>query len=196
MRVALEELDFGHERALAKVCRECELWKIPFTFVPDPDEVRSYIDQAVQSRSRRLAYAYVIRVKNPDRVVGTTRFQEIDLRHRRLQIGSTWICPSWQGTFVNSESKYLMLRFAFEALQLLRVEFITDVLNERSRRALVNLGAREEGILRKHMVMKDGRVRDSAVFSITDAEWPECKAHLWKRIKRRHDFVWREATPA
>ncbi len=105
----------------------------------------------------------------------------MDPPNRHVEIGSTWIAPEWQRTAVNTEAKYLMLRHAFENWNCLRVELKTDALNHRSRKAILRLGAREEGTFRKHMVTATGRVRDSVYFSIVDTEWPEIKLKLEHR---------------
>lgn len=111
-------------------------------------------------------------------VIGSSSYFAADAAHRRVEIGGTWVTPARQRTAVNTEAKYLMLRHAFEELGCLRVEFKTDRLNETSRRALERIGAVEEGIFRNHMVMPDGRVRDSVYYSIVDREWPAVKAKL------------------
>ena len=107
-----------------------------------------------------------------------TRLANADATHRRVEIGWTWIARPWQRTAINTEAKYLMLRHAFEALGCLRVELKTDALNQRSRNAILRIGAREEGVLRKHMITEGGRVRDTVYFSVTDDEWPAVKARL------------------
>jgi RimJ/RimL family protein N-acetyltransferase len=112
------------------------------------------------------------------RVIGSTRFMNIDRVNRRVEIGSTWIVPAWQRTAVNTEAKYLMLRQAFEAWKCMRVELKTDARNQRSRNAILRLGAKEEGTLRRHLITWTGRVRDTVYFSILDSEWPEVKGRL------------------
>ena len=109
----------------------------------------------------------------------------IDRANRRVEIGSTWIAPAWQRTSINTEAKYLMLRHAFEVWNCIRVELKTDALNEKSRNAILRLGAKEEGILRKHVVTWTGRVRDTVYFSILDTEWLLVKAGLEARMRRR-----------
>jgi RimJ/RimL family protein N-acetyltransferase len=113
-----------------------------------------------------------------DQPVGSTSYLNIDLRHRRVEIGGTWITPAWQRSAINTEAKYLQLRHAFETLSCMRVEFKTDSLNTKSRQAIARLGATEEGIFRNHMVMPGGRIRHSVYFSIINDEWPQIKAHL------------------
>jgi RimJ/RimL family protein N-acetyltransferase len=116
------------------------------------------------------------------RIVGSTRFGNIDRENRHTEIGWTWIAPAWQRTAVNTEAKLLMLRHAFEEWKCIRVELKTDVLNERSRSAIVRLGAREEGVFRKHLIARGGRVRDSIFYSIIDEEWPSVRERLERRL--------------
>src|SRR5499427_10311348 len=116
------------------------------------------------------------------RTIGSTRFMNIDRVNKRVEIGSTWVAPAWQRTAVNTEAKYLMLRHAFEVWNCLRVELKTDSMNLRSREAILRLGAKQEGTLRKHMLTWNGRQRDSVYFSILDTEWPAVKARLEARL--------------
>jgi N-acetyltransferase len=134
-----------------------------------------------QARGLTVPFATVERASNV--VVGTTRFMNMDLRNCKVEIGSTWIAPRWQRTLVNTEAKYLMLCHAFEVWKCLRVELKTDALNQRSRQAILRLGARAEGTLRKHMLTHDGRQRDSIYFSILDTEWPEVKTSLESKLR-------------
>jgi RimJ/RimL family protein N-acetyltransferase len=116
------------------------------------------------------------------RAIGSTRFMNIDRTNRRVEIGSTWIAPAWQRTAVNTEAKYLMLRHAFEVWGCVRVELKTDALNQKSRNAILRLGAQEEGTLRRHLVTSTGRVRDTVYFSILDNEWPAVRAKLKAKL--------------
>jgi RimJ/RimL family protein N-acetyltransferase len=115
--------------------------------------------------------------------VGSTRFFHIDRDHRRVEIGYTWLAASAQKSEVNTESKLLMLTHAFERWNCIRVEFVTDVLNIQSRTAILRLGAKQEGVLRNHMIMPGGRYRDSVCFSIIEVEWPEIKSRLEARLE-------------
>jgi RimJ/RimL family protein N-acetyltransferase len=115
-------------------------------------------------------------------VIGGTRFMNIEPAHRRVEIGFTWIGRPWQRTAVNTEAKYLMLRHAFETWNCIRVELKTDVLNRKSRDAIVRIGATEEGILRRHIIAATGRIRDTVYYSILDSEWPRVKAELEKKL--------------
>ena len=117
--------------------------------------------------------------------IGSTRFMSIEPKHKRVEIGATFVTPARQRTPVNTEAKYLMLRYAFETLGRIRVEFKADSLNEKSRTALLRIGAKPEGIFRNHMIADSGRIRHSAYFSIIEGEWPDVKARL-ERMMREH----------
>lgn len=134
-----------------------------------------------QERGESVAFATVDR--GSGQVIGSTRFMNIDRANRRVEIGSTWIVPAWQRTGANTEAKYLMLRHAFEGWNCFRVELKTDALNLKSRNAILRIGAKEEGTLRRHVVTWTGRVRDSVYFSILDSEWPSVKTTLEQKLK-------------
>jgi len=134
-----------------------------------------------QERGESVAFATVELASG--KVIGSTRFMNIDRANRRVEIGSTWIIPAWQRTTVNTEAKFLMLRHAFEEWRCIRVELKTDALNQKSRNAIGRIGAKEEGTLRKHLITWTGRVRDSVYFSILDTEWPEVRARLEQKLR-------------
>jgi len=177
-RVALEPLSAAHLPGLAAAVSDGELWKLPFTFVPHPDEVPGFLEWARARYDAQLERQFVTVDIATASIVGSTRFMNIDRKHRRLEIGFTFIAESWQRTCVNTEAKYLMLRHAFEAWGCNRVELITDALNLQSRRAIKRIGATEEGILRSHMIMRDGRLRDSVLSSVVKADWPRVRQGL------------------
>src|ERR1700680_3992162 len=135
---------------------------------------------AEQERGESVVFATIER--SSEKVIGSTRFMNIDRINRRVEIGSTWIAPAWQRTAVNTEAKYLMLRHAFEVWKCFRVELKTDAQNQRSRNAILRIGAKEEGTLRRHVITWTGRVRDSVYFSILDNEWPEVRQRLEKKL--------------
>jgi N-acetyltransferase len=145
-----------------------------------PEDFERLVEKALaeQERGESVVFATVERASG--RVIGSTRFMNIDRVNRRVEIGSTWIAPAWHRTAVNTEAKYLMLRHAFEVWQCMRVELKTDALNRRSRNAILRLGAKEEGTLRKHLITWTGRVRDTVYFSILDTEWAEVGRRLEK----------------
>ncbi len=137
---------------------------------------------AEQERGESVVFATVER--SSGMVIGSTRFMNIDRANRRVEIGTTWIAPAWQRTAVNTGAKYLMLRHAFEVWGCIRVELKTDALNQKSRNAILRIGAKEEGTLRRHVITWTGRARDSVYFSILDDEWPAVKARLEGKLAK------------
>lgn len=181
-RVRLETLTAEHLPGLAAAIADGALWELPVTMVPHPDGLPEFLAKAEAAFvvGRELAFATIDIASGA--IVGSTRFRAMDAAHKRAEIGFTFISKSWQRSHVNTEAKYLMLQHAFEHWGCNRVELLTDFLNATSRTAIARLGAREEGVLRGHMVMRDGRVRDSVVFSIIAAEWADVKRDLAARI--------------
>lgn len=175
----------SHAGPLVAAAAEGELWRSTVTVIPSRDTVDEYLAAAFagQTSGRELAFAIVN--KASDQVVGTTRFYDIEGIDRRVPIGYTWLALGAQRSPINTEAKLLLLTHAFEVWEFVRVELITDVLNEQSRVAILRLGAKEEGVLRSHMVMPDGRIRDSVVFSIIAAEWREVKERLAAKLERK-----------
>jgi len=149
------------------------------------EDFRAFNRHVRDEQKRGLTAPFATFERSSGQIAGTTRFMNMDLANRKVEIGSTWIAPAWQRTAVNTEAKYLMLRHAFESWNCLRVELKTDSLNQRSRQAILRLGAKEEGTLRKHMLTWNGRQRDSVYFSILDTEWPEVKARLESKMGTR-----------
>lgn len=176
--VRLEPLSPTHEESLIAAASDGELWNSTVTIVPDQTNMAAYIAEALHGQAQGIQFPFVIVQKSSGQIVGSTRFYNIDQNNRGVEIGYTWLAASAQRTSVNTETKLLLLTHAFEVWKCIRVAFITDVLNHQSRTAIVRLGAREEGILRNHMIMPNGRVRDSVSLSIIESEWPEVKARL------------------
>src|SRR5215467_6132074 len=137
--------------------------------------MQAYIETALKERDSGSAIPFVQVERASGRVVGSTRYANIDRQHHRLEIGWTWVAPGWQRTVINTEAKYLLLRHAFQSLRCMRVELKTDSLNERSRAAILRIGAVQEGIFRNHMITSTGRVRHTVYFSVIDSEWPQVK---------------------
>ncbi|MDA0735435.1 MAG: GNAT family protein [Chloroflexi bacterium] len=181
--VRLEPLDEGHRERLCQAISDGELWNLFVTLVPHPDDTEQFLRNAksAQARGDGLAFATIDKASD-DIVAGSTRFMKADLPNKRIEIGYTFLGQTWQKSKINTEAKLLMLTHAFETLHLNRVELLTDYLNSNSRRAIARLGAKEEGILRSHMVMPDGRIRDSVIYSITAHEWPGVKQNLSSKI--------------
>ncbi len=176
--VRLEPLAKAHLAALAEAGLDEELWR----WIPVPvrtvDEMAAYVETALGEQKRGVSLPFAIVEKATGRAIGSTRYGNIDHTHHRVEIGWTWVAREWQRTAVNTEAKYLLLRHAFETLGCMRVELKTDSLNERSRAAILRIGARDEGIFRNHMITASGRIRHTVYFSIIDSEWPAVKARL------------------
>lgn len=168
--------------ALVAAASDGELWRLPFTVVPSVATVGAYIARALKGETEGTVMPFTVVVRESGEVIGSTRFWKIDPENRSLEIGHTWYAASWQGTRANAEAKYLMLAHAFEQLDCIRVQLTTDILNERSRRAILKLGAIEEGVIRNERIMPDGRRRTSVRFSILDDEWPAVRARLQMRL--------------
>lgn len=170
-----------------------QLWNVAkdslediFRWIPYPMQSYEDFEQAValqlDEQSRGLSVPFVTIEHSSGQVVGSTRFMNIDRNNRRVEIGSTWIAPAWQRTAINTEAKYLMMCLAFERWKCIRVELKTDALNQKSRNAILRIGAKEEGTFRKHMITSTGRIRDTVYFSILDFEWPHVKHRLEQKI--------------
>jgi RimJ/RimL family protein N-acetyltransferase len=154
---------------------------IPYS-MKTPADFQGLVAKAFDEQEHGESVVFATVERRSGRAIGSTRFMNIDRANRRVEIGSTWIAPAWQRTAVNTEAKYLMLRHAFEVWGCFRVGLKTDALNEKSRNAILRIGAKEEGTLRRHVITWTGRVRDSVYFSILDGEWPEVKARLEGRM--------------
>ena len=184
--VRLEPLSVErHAGGLLEIALDPELWRWTVTRIETAAELDRYLGRALHDQAEGRAVPFVTVERAGGRIVGSTRFMAIAVPHRRVEIGSTWIARPWQRTVINTEAKYLMLRHAFETWGCLRVEFKTDVRNERSRRALLRLGCVEEGTYRKHLVTERGTVRDSVYYSVVDDEWPAVKARLEELLGMR-----------
>ena len=176
--VRLEPLSETHLDDLCRVGLDPDIWRWTTSTISSREELRGFIDQALRDARAGTALPFATIHRRSGRAVGSTRFGNIAMEHRRLEVGWTWLGRDYQRTAINTEAKYLMLRHAFEVIGIHRVEIKTDVLNERSRAAIVRLGAKEEGILRKHLITDSGRARDSVMHSIIDDEWPGVRARL------------------
>ncbi|MCP3022214.1 GNAT family N-acetyltransferase [Cupriavidus basilensis] len=181
----LEPLRPEHEAEVQAAVADGELWKLWYTSVPAPDQVRAWTDTALQMREQQGAMPFVIReVRDgvPGAVVGATRYFNVDGTNRRLEIGHTWHAQRVQRSAVNTECKLMLLTHAFEQLACIAVEFRTHWMNHQSRTAIARLGAKQDGVLRNHQRMPDGSLRDTVVFSIIASEWPTVKRHLQYRL--------------
>ena len=176
--VRLEPLSQAHHADLSAVGLAEELWRWIPTPVRTREEMSAYIQTALDEQARGVSIPFALIEKAGNRAIGSTRYGNIDRTHHRVEIGWTWVAPIWQRTAVNTEAKYLLLCHAFETLGCIRVELKTDSLNEKSRNAILRIGAREEGTFRNHMITASGRIRHTVYFSILDSEWPEVKSRL------------------
>ena len=182
---ALLPLRPEHEAGLVDAVRDGELWKLWYTAVPAPERMAAEIERrlALQAAGSMLPFTVI---DAAGRIVGMTTYMNIDAVHRRVEIGSTWTARSAQRTALNTQCKRLLLAHAFEAIDCIAVEFRTHRLNVQSRRAIERLGAQLDGILRAHQRAADGSLRDTAVYSITAAEWPAVRSHLdWQLARPR-----------
>lgn len=166
---------------LLPVALQPALWEVGLTQIQQQSDLEKYIHKALEERVRQVTIPFVVLDKQKGRVAGCTRYMDISLQHRRAEIGSTWIDPELHGSGLNKAMKLAMLEHAFEVMELNRVELKTDVLNNRSRNAILSIGAREEGIFRRHMITSTGRVRDTIYFSIIREEWPEVKERIFAK---------------
>jgi len=179
-RVArLEPLDLEHVPDLTVAGAYEDIWRyMLYGTIQSEADMRAWVEALLKYQARGTDLPFAVIHKESSRAVGATRYLEIRPEHRSLEIGGTWYTPEFQRTAVNSECKYLLLRHAFESLGCVRVQLKTDLLNERSQRAIERIGAVKEGVLRNHMIRPDGSLRHSVYYSILDAEWPAVKARL------------------
>lgn len=161
-----------------------ELWRFTAVNASKPDDMKIYMDAALADAARGVALPFVTIDKPSGRAIGSSRFGNIDPPNRKVEIGWTWVTPAFQRTHVNSEAKLLMMTHAFEVWNCVRVELKTDVLNMKSRNAMLRMGATEEGVLRKNQLTQGGRYRDSIYFSVLDTEWPAVKERLKGFVER------------
>ena len=181
--ITLLPMSTDHVEALCKVGLDQSIWK----WAPEPiatkEAMASYVDRALADQGNGVSLPFVTHENTSGKIVGSTRFGNIDVPNRHVEIGWTWLAPESQRTYVNTEAKLLMLQHAFEVWNCIRVEFKTDSLNERSRNAILRIGAKQEGIHRNHMITESGRFRHSVFFSIIDTEWNEVKEKLSSKLQ-------------
>ncbi len=180
--VELQPLQREYSAALLHAAADGQLWNLKVTNVPGPDTVEQYIDVALAGRDAGTVMPFTIVRRDTGQVVGSTRLWKVDRVNRKLEIGHTWLSESMQKSGINTQAKLLLLTYAFEVMNCVRVQFTTDELNEKSRAAILRIGATQEGIVRHERIMPDGRKRNSVRFSIIDSEWPQVKAMLQKKL--------------
>ena len=184
--VRLEPLQTSHRDALAVAAADGKLWELWFTAVPEPDKTAKYIDDALAGQQAGHMLPWIVREQKSGTIVGSTRYHDIVAPIDRVEIGYTWYAKSWQRTHVNTACKLLLLAHAFESLKCGVVGLRTDNFNFASQKAIAALGAKKDGVLRRHQARRDGTVRDSVMFSILVEEWRDVKRHLELRL-HRHD---------
>jgi N-acetyltransferase len=176
---SIEDID-----GLSNAARDGEVWRNSFAQFPNTNEISKYLQEMFDLSSKGIILPFVTVHKTSNTIVGTTRYLNIDYENHRLEIGHTWIAKSWRRTYVKTEAKFLMLQYAFEKLTCIAVEIRTDVLNTVSRQAIQRLGAKQDGILRHHKIMRDGRIRDTVCYSIIKSEWEQVKENLMKKLMK------------
>jgi N-acetyltransferase len=172
---------------LSIAARDGKIWNSRFSQFPNPNEIQKYIQEMLDLSSTGSILPFITIHKASNTIVGTTRYLNIDYENHRLEIGDTWIAKSWRKTYVNTEAKFLMLQYAFEKLVCIAVEIRTDVLNIVSRQSIQRLGAKQDGILRHHKIMRDERIRDTVCYSIIKSEWKQVKENLMEKLCKYDD---------
>ncbi len=172
---------------LSLAAQDGEIWNNHFAYFPHPNEMSKYIQELLDGYSLGKFLPFITVHKLSNTIVGTTRYLNIDHENHRLEIGHTWIAKSWRRTSINTEAKFLMLEYAFEHLGCIAVEIRTDVLNMVSRKAIQRLGAKQDGILRHHKIMHNGRIRDTVCYSIIKSEWQNIKKNLIKKMNQYNE---------
>ncbi len=183
--VRLDPLTLGHVAGLAEVGLVPELWALQPAPIDSAADMRRYVEAALADQARGVSLPFAIIEQQSGRVIGSTRYMDIALEHRRLEIGATWLAPAWQRTAANSEAKLLLLTHAFEVLGVNRVVLKTETLNTQSRAAILRLGAKEEGTFRQHLIADSGRKRDMVYFALLAEDWPVVRERLAGRLRAR-----------
>lgn len=183
----LVPLAFEHEDELIDSARDGELWKLWYTFIPEPDKMKQDIERRLNLQKNGSMLPFTVISASSGKPVGMTTFMNIDAPNRRLEIGSTWYRTSVQRTALNTECKLMLLTQAFEKLDCIAVEFRTSFFNHQSRKGIERLGAKLDGILRNHTIMPNGTYRDQCVYSIIKSEWSSVKAHLEFQLEKNRN---------
>ena len=179
-RARLEPLSEKHYEYLLPIAMNRDLWEFTTAQIENETDFSVYFNQALQERKNNISYPFAIFDKTTDQYAGCTRYSNIYFHHKRLEIGWTWYLPTLQRSGINKASKYLLLHFAFDILEMNRVELKTSSLNLKSQGAMLKIGATKEGLLRRHMIAENGTVRDTVYFSFIKEEWPFIKETIFK----------------
>lgn len=182
--VRLEPLSKEHEKGLAEAAQDGKLWELWFTSVPQPDQARAYIETALEGQQKGDMLAWAVRDRKSGDIVGSTRYHDILVQSDRVEVGWTWYARRCQRSHVNTACKLLLLEHGFEKLGCKVIGLRTDNFNFRSQRAIEALGAKKDGVIRHHWPRRDGSIRDTVMYSVLAAEWPDVKKHLTLRLSR------------
>jgi RimJ/RimL family protein N-acetyltransferase len=182
--VRLEPLTPAHAAELAVAAADGKLWELWYTAVPSPDRAEAYIADALAGLAAGHMVPWAVRELTTNKIIGSTRYHDVVPAIDRVEIGYTWYAASWQKSHVNTACKLLLLAHAFDTVDCAVVGLRTDNFNFNSQRAIAALGAHKDGVIRHHQARKDGSARDSVMFSILRAEWPDVKRHLTTRLAR------------
>lgn len=180
--VLLRPLDKVAVQGILEAVNFPEIWLHMSTAMENIEDVNGFVDNALAMKEKKTEFPFVIVDKESGQIIGSTRFMDIDDKHKRLEIGTTWLIPAYWRTAINTNCKYLLLQYCFEILKLQRVQIKTDHENYRSQKAIERIGAIKEGVLRNHMIRKDGTIRHTVMYSIIKEDWPEIKTHLQKLL--------------
>ena len=180
----LEPLSQSHHDDLVEAVKDGELWKMWYTVIPEPAQVKAEIERRLDRQAKDVMLPFAVRDIRTGKVVGMTSYWNVDQANRRVEIGGTWYRKSMQRTALNTECKLLLLTHAFETLDCICVELRTHFCNHASRRAIERLGAKLDGILRNNQVLPNGTIRDTCAYSIIVSEWPVVKGHLFGMLTR------------
>jgi N-acetyltransferase len=181
--VRLEPLSEAHVPDLAVAGRDESIWQfMRYGDITTEAGMRAWVQMLLEEQAQGYGLPFAVIHQESGLAIGSTRYLDIRWQHRSLEIGGTWYALAHQRTAVNTECKYLLLKHAFEGLHCVRVQLKTDLRNERSQRAIERIGAVKEGVLRNHMILPDGYLRHSVIYSIIDIEWPSVKKYLESRL--------------
>lgn len=181
-RVLLRPLAGSDLDEIKKIAFNEQIWAYSTALLLNETDAENYLEKALKDRETKLRYAFAVIDKKTDQFAGSSSIGNISEKNKRLEIGWTWLGKEFQGTGLNKNCKFLLLRYAFEELEYVRVEFKTDVMNQQARKALLKIGGTEEGVLRSHTLMPRNRRRDTIFYSILDHEWPHIKETVFKDL--------------
>ncbi|MFT9596454.1 GNAT family N-acetyltransferase [Mesobacillus sp.] len=183
--VMLVPMETSHLDGLWEAGQNQSIWEFTSSKVSSKEDMKKVIEAAMVEREKGTQIPFIVLDKQTDKIVGSSRYLDISKAHKSLEIGWTWYSPVYWRTGVNTETKLLLLQYAFEKMEVNRVQFCTDSRNVRSQNAIARLGAQREGVLRKHRMIADGYIRDTVVFSIIKEEWPQIKTGLQDKLNRK-----------